>query len=258
MGYLYSLALKMLYPTSAALLLLAAAVALRRRRVARLLPNLALAVLMVCGNGWLVAGMVRNLERRFPPPVPVPQADAILVLSGGVLGRMPPRQTVELADAGDRLVYGATLFKAGKAPRIICTGNVATGGLAPRPAAEDMAELLGILGIATDAVVTETRSENTHDHARLVCPMLRERGMSRVLLVTSAMHMPRAMGVFRRGCPDVEMIAAPTDFRVPDDPPLPWYRQAARLLPTPRSLLDFSEAAHEYVGIAYYTARGWM
>lgn len=258
MAFAYSLLLKLLYPTSIALILMAAGIVVRSPRARRTCQASALAVLLVCGNGWVVAAMVRGLEGRYPSPDPVPTGDAILVLSGGIFGRTPPRPSVELGDAGDRVVYGASLFKRGKAPRIICTGNVATGGVAPRPAAEDMAELLGVLGIAADAVVTETRSENTHDHALLVCPMLRERGMSRVLLVTSAMHMPRAMGVFRRGCPDIQMIAAPTDFRVPDELPVPWYRRSVALLPTPRALFDFSDAAHEYVGIAYYTLRGWM
>jgi uncharacterized SAM-binding protein YcdF (DUF218 family) len=259
MSFLYSIFLKLLYPTSVVLLLLVGAVtAHRRERLSRASLLLAIAVLMACGNGWVVGTLMRNLETRHLPREPVPHADAILVLSGGVLGRTPPRPTIEVADAGDRLLYGAALFKQGKAPRIICTGNVATGGLAPRPAAEDMAELLTLLGIPTGAIVTETRSENTHDHAVTVCPMLTAGGASRVLLVTSALHMPRAMGVFRAGCPQVEFIAAPTDFRAPYERPMPWYRRAANLLPTPRSLLDFSDVAHEYLGLAYYRLRGWL
>lgn len=258
MGLLYSILLKMLYPTSVALALLAAAVAKWRHPAGRACLAGAVGVLMVCGNGWVVASLIRNLEGRHLPPAMMPRADAIVVLSGGVLGKTPPRPSVELGDTGDRLLYGALLFKQGKAPRIICTGNVATGGVAPRPAAENMAELLGVLGVDTGAIVTETRSENTHDHAVTVCPMLREAGATRFLLVTSAMHMPRAIGVFRRACPDLVVTAAPTDFRAPYELPQPWYRRAVALLPTPRSLLDFSDAAHEYVGIAYYTLRGWM
>lgn len=258
MGFLYSVLLKMLYPTSVALVLLAAAAVARRPRTLRACLAGAVLALMVGGNGWVVASMVRSLEGRHLPAATVPSADAIVVLSGGVLGKTPPRPSVELGDTGDRLLYGALLFKQGKAPRIICTGNVATGGVAPRPAAENMAELLGLLGVDAGAIVTETRSENTHDHAMTVCPMLRDAGATRFLLVTSAMHMPRAIGVFRRACPDLVATAAPTDFRAPYELPQPWYRRAVALLPTPRSLLDFSDAAHEYVGIAYYTLRGWM
>ena len=259
MAFLYSVLLKLLYPTSVSLLLLAAGAALRRRPTARRVCYLlAVLVLLVCGNGWVVAAMIRHLEGQYPPPHAMPSADAILVLSGGVLGRTPPRPTVEIGDAGDRLLYGAELYRKGKAPQIICTGNVATGGIAPRPAAEDMAELLQLLGIPTSSIVTEIKSENTHDHAVNLCPLLEARQMKRVLLVTSALHMPRSVGVFRRACPAVEFVPAPTDFRAPFERSFAWYRQGVRLLPTPRSLLDFSDAAHEYVGMAYYHLRGWM
>lgn len=258
MAFLYSIALKLLYPTSVSLLLLVVAPMFRRGSVARrVCYGLGVAVLVVCGNGWVSKSLVRNLERQYVPTEPPPAADAILVLSGGVLGRSAPRPIVEVADAGDRVLYGAELYRQRKAPQLICTGNVATGGIAPRPAAEDMAELLTMLGVPGSAIVTEVESENTHDHAVNLCPFLQERQMRSVLLVTSAMHMPRSIATFRRTCPAVAFIPAPTDFRVAQDAPVAWYRDAVNLLPTPGTLLAFSDAIHEYVGMAYYRARGW-
>jgi uncharacterized SAM-binding protein YcdF (DUF218 family) len=259
MSFLYSLLLKLLYPTSLALLCLAAA-ALFRKRLGprRAFFGLAVAILLVCGNGWLVRGITKHLEWKHLPPNPVPQADCILVLSGGILSRIPPRPTVELADAGDRLLYGAHLYRQGKAPRIVCTGNVATGGVVARPLAEDMAEFLQDLGIPKDSIVTESKAEDTHQHATNLLPVFQKSGFKRVLLVTSAMHMPRSIGTFRRLCPGIEFIAAPTDFRVTEPIPAPWYHQLAVIIPTPRHLLDFCEVSHEYLGMAYYRIRGWM
>ena len=329
MSFLYSLLLKLLYPTSLCLVLLACAVVFRKRKaLCRACFGLAVGVLLVCGNGWLVGGLTRHLEWQFPAlqddgttegenrkqkaesrngeaesrgqrtedrgqdtgpqvsgfsPHPsngsqlstlIPQpdlasgprsvvsgppiADCIVVLSGGVLPRTPPRPTVEVADAGDRLLYGAYLLRKGRAPQIICTGNVATGGIAPRPVAEDMAEFLELLGIPKSSILTEIQSENTHEHAKYLYPILRERGFQRVLLVTSAMHMRRALGVFKKLCPGIVFIPAPTDFHVVEGLPMPWYRHLVALIPTPRSLLDFCEVEHEYLGIAYYRMRGWM
>ena len=258
MGFLYAVALKLLYPTSVALFCAGAAFLVRRPGLRAAWGAAAVATLLFCGNGWVVAAMTRHLEGQYLPPEPLPRADAIVVLSGGILGRMPPRPSVEVGDAGDRLLYGVALYRQGAAPRIVVTGNVATGGTAPRPAADDMAELLAILGIPHQAIVTETRSENTHDHAVNLCPMLATQGIHRVLLVTSALHMPRAVGVFRRTCPGLEVIPAPTDFRAPYDPPMPWYRRSVSLLPTPRALVDFSDGAHEYLGLIYYRLRGWL
>jgi uncharacterized SAM-binding protein YcdF (DUF218 family) len=143
------------------------------------------------------------------------------------------------------------------APHIICTGNVGTGGLATRPVAEVMADFLGLLGIPTNSIITEIRSENTHDHGRYLYPILKDRGFKRVLLVTSATHMPRSMAVFRKQCPGIEFIPAPTDFRI-IDLELPWYRELVSLLPTPIAYVQFSETIHEYLGILYYRLRGWI
>jgi len=72
------------------------------------------------------------------------------------------------------------------------------------------------------------------------------------------MHMPRSIGTFRRLCPGIEFIPAPTDFQVVEEIHKPWYHQLTAVIPTPRHLLDFSEVMHEYLGMAYYKARGWM
>ncbi len=259
MSFLHSVLLKLLYPTSLCVVLLLAAAGLRKSKaLSRVCFWLSVAALLVCGNGWLSGGLIRNLEWQYLPSNPVPEADCIVILSGGVMSRTPPRPTIEIGEAGDRVLYGAHLFHQSKAPRIICTGNVATGGFAARPVSEDMADLLETLGVPKEAIITETKSGNTHEHAKNLYPVFQERGFTNVLLVTSAMHMPRSIGVFRRLCPGIEFIPAPTDFQVTERIPKPWYSEVATIIPTPRNLSDFSEAMHEYLGIAYYKLRGWM
>ena len=258
MPFLYSILLKLLYPTSLAVLLLFASAALRKReRASRVLCWSALGILMICGNGWFWRGPTKRLERQFLPSGPLPKADAILILSGGLESKLPPRATVEVNEAGDRLLYGAYLYRNGLASLVICTGGVATGGVAPRAAAEEMEEFLRGLAIPKDHVLKEGGSGDTHEHAVNLGPIFKQRGIRNVLLVTSAMHMPRALGVFVRSCPGIEFVPAPTDFQM-TDLAVPWYRQLGYLVPTPHNLLGFSEVAHEYLGIAYYKARGWM
>jgi uncharacterized SAM-binding protein YcdF (DUF218 family) len=165
MAFLYNLLLKLLYPTSLALLLLLVSAALKKRELPRRICFwLAIAVLLVCGNGWVAEGLTRHLEREYSPLNPVPNADCIIILSGGTLSRISPRPTIEVDDAGDRVLYGAYLFRQGKAAHIICTGNVSKGSIAPRPAAEDMAELLEGMGVPKDSIILETKAENTREH----------------------------------------------------------------------------------------------
>jgi uncharacterized SAM-binding protein YcdF (DUF218 family) len=259
MNYFYNTLLALVQPIPFCLLLLFAMAALSRpKSVKRMCFWMAVAVLLFCGNKWVVEGLARPLEGRYLPPDPIPEADCILVLSGGTLARLPPRSTVEVGDAGDRVLYGATLYRKGRAPRIICTGNVATGAIAVRPAAQDMAELLEMLGVPRAAIILETKARNTHEHATNLYPLLQEQGFKRVLLVTSAMHMPRSVGVFKQLCPGIEFVPAPTDFRATERVPAPWYHELTNVIPTPRDLLNFSEVMHEYFGIAYYRMRDWM
>jgi uncharacterized SAM-binding protein YcdF (DUF218 family) len=259
MSFLYSILLKLLYPTSLCLLLLAAAVIFRKHKVAcRVCFSVAVAVLLVCGNGWLVDALTKHLEWQYLPPNPVPQADCILILSGGTVSRIPPRPTIEITEAGNRVLYGAYLYRQGKAPRVICTGGLADAATGHRAYADDMADLLEMVGVPQDAIIKETKARDTHEHARNVYPMLQERGIKRVLLVTSAMHMPRSLSTFHRLCTGIEVIPAPTDFRVTERIPAPWYHRIGGAIPTPRHLLDFSEVMHEYTGMAYYRLRGWM
>lgn len=259
MSFLYSIALKCLYPTSLCLVLLLGAVVFRRRqRLGLGLLWTAIAILLVCGNGWLIDGLTRGLEHQYLPADPIPSADCILVLAGGVNGRIPPRTTVEVGEAGDRILYAAHLYRNGKGPVIVVTGGVATGGLAPRPGAVEIAELLEALGVPRERILTETGSGNTREHARELGPLFAEQRYQRILLVTSALHMPRSMGVFRHRYPGIEFIPSPTDFRSIERLPRPWYRHLTALIPTPKHLLDFSEVTHEYLGMAYYRVRGWM
>jgi uncharacterized SAM-binding protein YcdF (DUF218 family) len=256
-AYLYSVLSVGLSPTTAVLLFLFAAVAWRTRRLGQVCLLLGLAVVLVGGNGWVSAALLRSLERQYPTVSASRMADAIVVLSGGTVPALPPRSTVEVTEAGDRVLYAAELFRRHQAPEIIVTGGI-TVGIAPRPAADDMAELLEHIGVPPDALFIEREARNTHEHAVNLCPSFARSGIHRVLLVTSALHMRRSLGVFQRTCPAVEYIPAPTDFRAPDPVPVPWYGHAGMLLPTPNDLVDVTDAAHEYVGILYYRARGWL
>jgi uncharacterized SAM-binding protein YcdF (DUF218 family) len=259
MSFLYSLFLKLLYPTSLAVLLLLGSALLKKREVLRRICFwLAVALLLLCGNGWVVGTLTKRLEWKYLPPNPMPLADCILVLSGGTRSHVWPRPTVELDQTGQRLLYAAYLYRHRRAPRLICTGNVATGGVAARPMADDMAEFLEDLGVPHDAILLESKAEDTHQHATNLIPVFRKGGFKKVLLVTSALHMARSIRTFRHLCPDVEFIAAPTDFGVTEPVAKPWYHQLVAVIPSPSHLLNFCAVSHEYLGIAYYKIRGWI
>jgi uncharacterized SAM-binding protein YcdF (DUF218 family) len=254
----YNLLLRLVYPTGLCVVLLLLGVLLRKRpRWSRAAFGAGIGVLLVCGNGWVAEALTKSLEWRFLPAAELPPAECIVVCSGGVVPKVLPRPTIELGEEADRVFYAAHLYKAGKAPLVVCTGGIVPGSTRQSPYAQDMAAALEFLGVPGEAIVTEAGSRNTYEHARNLYPLLKQRKVKRLLLVTSALHMPRAFGTFKRGCPDIEIIAAPTDFLITKQPQR-WFKEVAAIVPTAANLYLFDKAAHEYIGLAYYKLRGWL
>lgn len=192
-------------------------------------------------SDWLRA----TLEQRYPPVLveALPTADAIVVLGGTMQGARPPMRLYSNLEAtADRVWYAARLFRAGKAPRILLTGgNLPWGGI-EQPEADGMAELLEDLGIPKTALLLEGRSRTTEQNRDYSLPILHRLGVKRILLVTSALHMPRALRLFE--ATDLAVVPAPADFEVFDRDnahPLRW-------LPDAQALADSSRAYKEYLG----------
>jgi uncharacterized SAM-binding protein YcdF (DUF218 family) len=123
-----------------------------------------------------------------------------------------------------------------------------------------MAEIAVAFGVPRSAILQEPDSLNTYQNAVNVNALMAQEGIERVLLVTSAMHMPRALGIFMKlGIP---AIAAPTDFIVSSQTvaEIGGTRQAVMLslLPDAANLALVSRALKEYLGLVVYRLRGWV
>ena len=251
------------YPLGLGILLLAAALILRnRRRLHTWLLAAALVVLVVGSNRWVAFGLARGLEWQYLPLADIPEAEAIVVLGGGTDSGQYPRPTTEVNSAGDRVLYAARLYKQGKAPAILLSGGNITwlGGRTTTPAAE-MAELMALMNIPPEALWLQPGSENTQEDAEFSARMLKEKGVQRVLLVTSAIHMPRSVALFRHL--GVEVIPAPTDYAVTQagldnlaslDP----QTLLVNLMPNASSLKLTTTALKEYLGLWVYRLKGWL
>jgi uncharacterized SAM-binding protein YcdF (DUF218 family) len=205
----------LVYPLGLAVALLGITIGLawrRRPRWAIATATTALLILLLSSNAWVATRLTQSLEWRHLPPNPVPTADAIVVLGGSTRSAIYPRPWVDLMESGDRVLHGIRLYQAGNAPKLIFSGGriVWRGGGATE--ASDMAEIAVAFGVPRSAILQEPDSLNTYQNAVNVNALMAQEGIERVLLVTSAMHMPRALGIFMKlGIP---AIAAPTDFIV--------------------------------------------
>ncbi|HRC72165.1 MAG TPA: YdcF family protein [Candidatus Competibacter sp.] len=235
------------YPLFTAWLLAAAAGILlwrNRRRTGGVLLAIALGWLWLWSTPAFSDWVRATLEQRYPP-IPVeelPVADAIVVLGGGMEAAKPPERLYpDLNAAADRIWHTARLFRAGKAPLILVSGGNLPWSGVDRTEAEVMAELLQELGVPKAAIALETRSRTTQENRDNALPVLRGLGARRILLVTSALHMPRALALF--AVTDLAVLPAPTDFEV--------HRRTwnlLRWLPDAQALADSSRAFKEYLG----------
>jgi uncharacterized SAM-binding protein YcdF (DUF218 family) len=115
-----------------------------------------------------------------------------------------------------------------------------------------MDRLLEEWNIPPAAIQIEDRSINTHENATRSHEVLAPQGVRKILLVTSAMHMPRAAGAFRKA--GFEVVAVPADFHAGwRDPEI-----RSRWFPSADNMRDSYAALHEWLGIAIYRMRGWI
>ena len=243
---------------SCLLLLMAFLLLWKRPRLAAIPIAMALLVLLLSSNAGISDGLARSLEFQ-NLPTSLPKADAIVVLSGSTEPALYPRPWVEIKEEGDRVLYAAKLYRDGKAPRLILSDGRIDWRKSGSSESEDMAILLEPMGVPRSAMLQDPSSLNTRENAVNVKQIMEAQGIRRVLLVTSAMHMPRSLMIFRKL--GIDAIAAPTDFTSTQiDPQQPITLEANVLdaLPDADQLRRTTRALKEYVGIAVYWLRGWV
>jgi uncharacterized SAM-binding protein YcdF (DUF218 family) len=156
-----------------------------------------------------------------------------------------------LLAAADRLWFAMELYRAGRAPTLVLSGGTAQWSTSDQPEAETMADFLAQAGVPRAAMLLDSDSLTTHENALRTQQILAAHGIRRVLLVTSALHMRRALATFARA--GIDAIAAPTDFEaVP--------RRGASVLqwiPDVSALEGSTRALKEYAGLWIYRLQGW-
>jgi len=229
-----------------------------RGRMAIVANIVALAILCLMGNRAVSHLMMGPLESHDMPPVPLPQSDAIVVLGGVTAPAIPPQPTVHLTGGADRLIYGAQLYRDHKAQLVVVSGGSMPWNEGTPPESTQMAEVMQMLGVPRSAILEESSSRNSHENAAYTSRLLLAHNLHRVLLVTSAIAMPRALAVFRKQ--GIDAIAAPTDFTT-DHGHLNGTSglevEALSLVPSSRALEESGGALHEYLGLLIYRLVGW-
>jgi uncharacterized SAM-binding protein YcdF (DUF218 family) len=247
----------LVYPLGIAVILWATALICRWRRQHRLARRLVLAgvfLVLYFSQPWVADALTRSLEDDYPlrPAQELPRADAIVVLGGATGAPVPPRIDVDVGGAFDRLLFGMRLLRANKADYIILSGGVIASIVgSDMTEARRLRRLALEYGVADRAILLEEQSRSTRENALFTAQLLRQRQWQRVLLVTSARHMPRAAASFIRE--GIQVIPAPTDLIAVQRP-----LTIGRFLPNAEALRESHKAVKEYVGYVVYWLRGWV
>ncbi len=185
----------------------------RFRRAGRVLATLGIALLLLAGLSPLGNILILPLEERFPPWDASRGAPAGIVVLGGAISPdvSVAHGTPALTDAAERITAIAELARTFPAARIIFSGGNARLLYAEGNEAEFALQLFESFGIARERLAAEDKSHNTEENAVFSKALANPKPGERWLLVTSAYHMPRAIGIFRRAGFAVE--AYPVDWR---------------------------------------------
>ena len=219
---------------------------------------------MLGGNFYVAHWISHSLESQYPPLTTNPNADAIIILGGGLNPGLPPRQHPEVDEAGDRIYHAAFLYHKGYAEKIVASGGWVAlywDSGPDRSEAQDMSTMLQALNVPENVILLEPNSENTRENAIFTAELLQQESIESVILVTTARHMPRAVKTFEKA--GVEVIPAPTDYFVTGDPDITSGTLDQNFKPlnaVPQSqFLDVTTSSiKEYVGLLYYQMRGWV
>jgi uncharacterized SAM-binding protein YcdF (DUF218 family) len=209
--------------------------------------------LMPVGNALTAA-----LENRFPAWVETAgPPDGIIILGGPVrIGVSQAHGTVELDRSAERFTTIPALAKRFPNARIVFTGGNGSlaENLAGAPSEAPFAvELLESFGIPRARILVEDRARNTAENARFTKALLNPKPGERWLLVTSAEHMPRSVGSFRKAGFPVDPY--PVDWQT-DGKPRPWWRWFIPTRGALRGWANLDDAMKEWVGLLAYRLAG--
>jgi uncharacterized SAM-binding protein YcdF (DUF218 family) len=223
----------------------------KRRRMGRWLLACCVAALLICGFSPIGALMLLPLETRFPPWDPDAGDPAgIVVLGGGVDPELTAaRGTPAIGSSGARIVVAAELaYRYPKARLVYVGGNASlrSVNLSEADAAEG---IFKNLGLREDRVQLERNSRNTDENVRFVMRLVNPKPCERWLLVTSASHIPRSIGLFRKAGFSVEPY--PVDWGTSRWSDI--YKFQTDLI---SGLVLTDRAAHEWLGLIAYRLTG--
>ncbi|HVW57789.1 MAG TPA: YdcF family protein [Rhizobiaceae bacterium] len=222
---------------------------LHRKRTALVFSSIAFVVLALAIWSDIGALLMQPLEERFQRPANLPQDIKGVILLGGAFegGINRVRHGYELNAAGDRVIETLKLARLYPQAKILVTGGNGSLVRNEMPDADVAPKLFAAMGILADRLILEDKSRNTYQNAVFSKALADPKPGDNWVLVTSAFHMPRSVGIFRAaGFP---VIPWPCDYRTLGNEKFGFSHDDPQ-----GAVGTLSLAVHEWVGLLGY----WM
>lgn len=207
--------------------------------------------LLVLGYSPLCNVLMLPLSERFPAWSAAGRVpDGIIVLGGAIdPERSHARGSLEMDAASERIMAMLQLARRYPSARIVFSGGSANLIETPVPEAPIAGDLLEDFGTARQRIVLESQSRTTAENAIFTRDLVLPKPGERWLLVTSAFHMPRSIGAFRKAGFEVE--AYPVDWRTRG-----WRDATEFSMNLSAGLARTDVAVHEWIGLIAYWVTG--
>lgn len=220
-----------------------------KRRTGGTLMGGALAVLLLCAVLPVGAWLISPLENRFGQPALPERVDGIIVLGGAIQpGIASDRNTVALNANAERMVAFAALARRYPEAKLVFTGGSASLARPDLKEADALGLFLDSVGLPRARVIVERESRNTDDNARLSKALVKPQPNEVWVMITSARHMPRSVGIFRKQ--GWAVLPYPVDYVTMREIGVSFDFNIAG------GLAALDEAGYEWFGLAYYWLSG--
>jgi uncharacterized SAM-binding protein YcdF (DUF218 family) len=224
----------------------------KRVRLGRGLALGAILVLAVAATLPVGKLLITPLEDRFSlPRADLASPEGIIVLGGAIDSEVSEARGETVFDeGGERLTEAVVLAKRYPEARVVYTSGSSSFSGAKSTEALQARTLMSQMGIAPQRVTIEDKSRNTDENARFTAAIVHPQPSERWIIVTSAFHMPRSMGIFEKA--GFHPIAYPVAFRTRGR----WLDDLRPTFEPVRNLRIFEIAIHEWIGLAAYWVSG--
>jgi uncharacterized SAM-binding protein YcdF (DUF218 family) len=237
-----------LTPSNLVVLILICGLLLWRKRFSKIGRSVCAAgviMLLLGGASPLGTALLLPLENRFPPWISNTKAPAGMIVLGGVISPelSVERGEISVNEAAERLLAVVELYHQYPNARLLLVGGNANGFQGPSES-ELAAKLLENLGVPKQRIEIEAQSRNTRENASNALKLAKPKTGERWLLVTSAYHMPRAVGLFRNAGFFIE--AYPVDWQTGG-----WGHISMISLPLLGGFSHLNTATHEWLALIF-------